>query len=241
MTDKTSPAKKTAKSDDRNLVASEDSQTGPTIEDRLFAYWQQNRAVVLGLIIVVLLVIVGREVWKYAQASRESNTREAYGQATTTEERLAFASEHPGHPLAGAALLAVADESYTHREYAQAARQYAEATRSLTEPALAARARLGQGIAALQSDNAAEGASALEALADDARAPESLRLEALFHLAAGADASGDHEKARGYLDKLDALNPAGIWAGRAASLRARLPLPEEAVEEAPSVSFPGVN
>ncbi|MGH8019742.1 MAG: tetratricopeptide repeat protein [Opitutaceae bacterium] len=238
MTDKTTPAKKSAKSDDRNLVASEDSQSGPTIEDRLLTYWQKNRAVVLGLIFAVLLVIVGREIWNYMQASREADTREAYGRAATTEERLAFANAHPGHPLAGAALLAVADDSYTKRDYAEAARRYAEAAQSLTEPALAARARLGQGISALQSDNSADGANVLQMLADDAGAPESLRVEALFHLASAAEAAGDHAKAREHLDKLEAMNPTGIWASRASSLRARLPLAEEASEEAPSISLP---
>jgi hypothetical protein len=135
-------------------------------------------------------------------------------------------------------LLAVADELYTNREYAEAARQYAQAAGALEEPALAARARLGEGMSALQSDNAADGVRALEALVANANAPKSLRIEALFHLAAHADAAGDQAKARGFLDQLEALSPAGMWASRAASLRARLPLEEEEAEETPSVTLP---
>ena len=236
MTDKISPAKKTAKADDRNLIASEDSQTGLTLEERLFAIWQKYRTFVYGLVVVILLVIVDREVWKYMQAEKEADTREAYGNITTSEQRLAFAREHAGHPLAGAALLSIADEAYKNRDYAKARTQYSEAVKALSEPVLVARARLGEGMSALQSDNPAAGVGILEGLADDTAAPETLRTETLYHLATHADSAGDPEKARAYLDKLDALNPTGVWVSRASALRARLPV---AAETTPAVTLPG--
>jgi predicted negative regulator of RcsB-dependent stress response len=236
MTDNNPTAHKPARADDRNLVDAGATPEGPTLEERLFEFWEKNRSLLLGAVVVVLVAIVGRQVWGHLQERKEAGIRAEFGSAVTSEQKSAFARAHAGHALAGVALLFVADEAYTNREYDKAAQLYAEAGSALSDPVLRARALLGEGMAGLQSGSASTGVAVLTRLADDAAAPESLRFEALYHLASHALASGDAEASRSRLDKLDALNPVGIWASRSAALRARLPV----AAEAGSITLPGL-
>lgn len=235
MTEKPSPVRIPVKGDDRNLVPSEASPAGPAFEDRLFSFWQNYRVALVAVVVVAFLVIVGRGAWNYYQEGREEASRLAFRDAVTLEQKQAFARDHAGHPLAAVALLGIADESYRNRDYTQARQQYAAAAAALKDPLLVARARLGEGVSALQPGVDVSGAEVLVRLGGDTAAPVALRTEAYYHLAALAVADGEPVKAREYLDKLAALEPVGIWTNRAASLRARLPMEREA----PVVGLPG--
>lgn len=237
MTEKPAPASKNVKGDDRNLVAAEATPAAPALDQVLLTFWEKNRSIVIGVVIGALLVVLGREGWRSFQASQETRRREEFGAATTLAQRLEFARKHEGHALAGVALLAAADEAYSNGDFVPAGQHYAAAVAALQEPVLAGRARLGEGMSALQAGVESKGAEILGRLGDDAAVEKAIRIEALYHLASRAVAAGDHAAARTSLDKLDALEPTGMWAGRAMGLRSRLPADESA--EAPAVSLPG--
>ncbi len=223
MSEKTSPSEKPVPGDDRNLIPAAAAASGPTIEERIMEFWRRNRGLLLAVVVVGLVAIGAREALRFFDARKEAAARDAFGAATTTEARLGFAREHAGHALAGFALLAVADEAYAAGDFAEAGRRYAAAAPAVKDSALAARARLGEAMAALQQGEAANGERLLSALAVDETAPKALRFEARFHLASAALATGDTAKSAEHLDGLDALEPEGMWAARSGALRARLP------------------
>jgi hypothetical protein len=233
MTDSSPATPKPAKDDDRNLVAAENA-AAPTVEDRLLVFWKNYRSALVWAIGAALLLIVAREGWGLYRDHQDTTARTAFGAAETPEQKAAFAAAHPGHPLAALALLAVADDAFAKDDFATAATRYNEAAAASTEPLLAARARLGEGIATIRAGSGPKGAGILQALAKDAAVSEPLRCEAWLHLAATALAEGDHAEARDALDQLTATSPTGIWTGRADFLRSQLPPEPEPAPAAPA-------
>jgi predicted negative regulator of RcsB-dependent stress response len=234
MTQPTPATPKPAKGDDRNLVAVENA-AAPSIEDRMLVFWNNYRVAIYWAIAAAILLIVGREGWGLYRSSQEESARVAFVAAGTPEQKLAYSREFAGHPLAGVALLSVADDSFAKGDFAQAAAQYKQAADACTEPVFKSRAQLGEGIASIRSGLAPKGVGILQALANDATVVESLRCEAWLHLAANALAEGDHAKARDALDRLNALAPTGVWAGRANFLLSQLPA-EDAPAPAPEAT-----
>lgn len=254
MTEKTpSAAKPAAKTplggDDRNIVPADAASTGESFELWLHEFWSKNRTVVYVAIVAVILIIVGREAWQVYQARQEQSVRAAYASATDTEARRQFAREHAGHPLAGLALLALADEAYARSDYAAAGRTYTEALADIKEPALVARARLGEAMAALQAGLVAKGEPLLRQLAEDTTVLDAIRIEAWYHLASLEVSEGDSAAANASLDKFQALlmpemqatgrnaapgEATRAWFMRGASLRARI----QASAPAPAADAP---
>jgi len=207
-----SPTNQPATSDDRNLVSVENDQPGLSLEDRLFLFWKNYRNALLVAVAIVVGSIVGREVWRNFAASRELAVGQAFGAAESIEARQAFVLKHGGHPLAGAAMLLIADEHYKNGDFGLAASAYEEAAGVATDSVLAARARLGSGVAHIQAGRSSEGSAILRQLNDDSNALESIRTESRFHLAALAVASGDMTQAREDLDALVQMGAAQAWA-----------------------------
>lgn len=207
-----SSANQPVPSDDRNLVSVENDQSGLSLEDRLFLFWKNYRNAVVVAVAIVVGAIVGREVWGNMAASRELAIGRAFEAADSIEARQAFVQEHPGHPLAAAATLLIADEHYDNGDFDSAARSYDETARTSTDSVMAGRARLGSGVATIQAGRAPEGTAILQKLIDDPAQLESIRTEARFHLAAWAVASGDLVEARKELDALVQSESAQVWA-----------------------------
>jgi hypothetical protein len=222
MSEPTSPSKPAAKADDRNVVP---VQGGPeaTLEDRLFLFWKNYRTTIYGAIVIVLAAIIGREAWQFYAANREATIRTAYGAADTADAKRAFARENAGHPLAGIALLAAADDAYSNADYARAGREYGEARAALKDASLAARAQLGEALCTIQGGLASKGEPMLRAFAADKNMPATLRIEAWYQLAVLALADGNHAPAREALEKLGELPLTRDWSFRIADLRSRLP------------------
>ena len=219
------PAKGKNAADDRNLIDAEASESGLDFETWVINFWQTNRKTILSAIILALVIVVSLQLYRIISAHQESSTREAYAEATTDEAKQAFAESHQGHPLAGAALLSLADSAYGRGDYNEAAGLYEEAAGDLELPVLVFRASLGQGVSLIQFGLQSKGEPILLGLADNTAAPEAIRSEAWYHLASLAIVAGEIEKARGYLDSIEELSPVGIWASRATALRNTLPAP----------------
>jgi hypothetical protein len=237
MSDKSTSTPQTpARGDDRNLVPA-DATGGATFEDRMLELWKKQRATILGTLVVLAGVLVGLSVFRMLQARREAEISAAFGRATTADEKRAFANEHSGHPLAGLALLAVADEAYRDMRYDDAARDYAAAARALEDPLFAGRARIGEAVSKYKGGQTAEGERLLTQLSEDTTVLLSHRAQALYELATFAAGAGDHAKALTAIDKLRALDPENYWAGRATALRTRLGA-DESPEDADAASLP---
>ena len=102
-------------SDDRNLVGVEGGYEGADFEERILLFWENYRRIIIGTVAVVFSVVLVYQLTVYLDERRESALRAAYQLAEDREERLAFAKEHAGHPLAGFAYLEVANEKFPVR------------------------------------------------------------------------------------------------------------------------------
>lgn len=221
MSEKTMSTSPAAKGDDRNLVPVAPG-TAASFEDRAYLFWKKYRNVVLGVALGILAAVLAFQVVRLLQARKEAEIGAAFAAATTAEAKRAFARAHPGHPLAGVALLAVADDSYAQARFGEAASEYAAALEMLEEPLLRGRARVGRGMALLASDQTGQGEEVLLALANDTKALMAFRTQAYYELAAHYAGRGDHAKARETIDRLKALDPEGYWANVASALRSRI-------------------
>ena len=232
MTDHASSTQKQAKGDERNVVAVDPAAPQATLEERLAKFWTENRTVLIIGVVLVIAVIIGRSVWQGQVAAKQHAVRAAFGQAETAEAKLAFAREHDDSPLAGVAVLTAADEAYSAADYATASQRYGEAAKLLTDPLIRARARLGEAVSTLQGGTADKGEQLLRAVGNDGSAPEAIRAEAWYHLAAHLNATGELTGTREALAKVSEVSPRGLWSMRAAALSAKLP--PETNESAPT-------
>ena len=236
------PSNPTPAGDDRNLVAV-DPALAVSFEDKLQLFWQKNRNLVFGLIVLVVLGIVAREGWQYMSAKKEKEIGATYAAATSPEQLKAFAVSHSDHVLGGIAQLRMADDAYKAGKSADAIAGYDKAIASLKEGPLVARAQLGRALAKVQSGKAAEGQAELKKIADDTKQVKAVRAEAAYHLASLAVDAGDATEAQKYVDQLTQLDIASPWTQRAMAIRATLPAQPAgapaAAKEAPAAAQKG--
>lgn len=218
--------------DDRNVVDAGSAGAELSFEDQIQAFWHRNRRFILFLVVVGFLAILGREGIRYMWKERARAISEAYAACDTPVKLKAFAAEHADNALAGFALLRVADEAYTARNFAEAATAYEEAVKPLKDTPMAARARLGAAVSQVQSGDRAKGEAALKVLADDMTIMAGQRTEARYELASLAIGDGRIEDARKALDEIAQSDLSGMWAQRAFMLRATLPAETAAAPEA---------
>lgn len=221
------------------------SPVQPPFEERLGIFWEKYRGAVILVCIAILLVIVGRTGWQILQNRRAAAQAAEFAQATNPEQLKAFAAEHAGSDLAGVAQMKVADDAYAAGRFSEAAAAYDAAVEALQSPALAARGRIGAAISRLKAGQADAARTALQGVANDVALPETLRAEAVYHLASAAVAAGQQDELARLLEQINAIEPNGLWAQRADSLRQHLPVSaapaagQPAANGDPAVSFPG--
>jgi len=213
----------------------------PTAE-HLQSFWERNRNVVFVGFAAVILAILARGGYEQVVARREAGIAADFSAATTPDKLRAFARDHGRHPLAGAALLELADQAYAAGRFDEAQGYYVDAASILAGTPFAARATLGQGICLLSAGKTAEGTAILQRLADDATQLQAVRSEAAYHLASQAFASGNYDTVVKDTDLVMQADANSIWAQRALLLRARTPAsaamaPPEKKGEAPAVSI----
>ncbi len=200
-----------------------DAATAPDLELTMRAFWDKNGKMILVGTALILAVIVGKTAYDYIGEQREKSIAADYAAATATPEKLkAFISAHSGHTLAGVGQLRLADEAYTAANYADSIALYQQATATLKTGPMAARAQLGEAIAKLQLGQTTEGETKLKAVVADASLPKPIRAEAAYHLAALAFDAKRNDDASKFLDQINTIDPAGLWARRAMGLRSRV-------------------
>ncbi len=215
--------------------------SGTSLEPVVREFWARNRNFVLGLCAAVLLAIVGREGWQYYAAARDREAQDAFAQAGTDASRLdRFATDHTGHPLAGAARLIVADQKFTAGDFKAAAEAYGKAAGALKLDVLLGRAKLGAAVSRLRSGDPAGGEAALKAVSADAALPGAVRSEAAYHLATLAVEAGRADEAVKLTEEVSKIDATGAWAQRAAILRASIEVagPAAPASPAPATSEP---
>ena len=217
----------------------------------LRAFWdkKENRNTIYGGIIAVLVAILGWNGYQAFAASREARIQAAFAAAASPPQFRDFARDHPGHPLAGAAWLRLADGAYMTGAYLDALGDYEQAAAALPNSPFAARCRLGQAVCLVLAGRTPEGVAAFKRLADDTTELTAIRADAAFHLASISFDAGDTEAASRFSDLVMQLDGNGTWAERAMLLRMRLPMsvaaapapigPKDQTTPAVSLKLPG--
>ena len=206
--------------DDRNLVTADQAIAAHDLEETVRQFWAKYRTLFMGAVVIALLVILGQEGVKLVGAKRLEATQSAYAAAESDNELKAFAVDHPGDPLAGAAHLRVGDNAFAAGNYADAIVAYDAAAEVLADTIFASRIRLGRAMAVLRNGDSLAGSAALQELANDTTATTAARGEAAYHLAAIATAAGDADRVNELVNQISAINPASTWSQRAVILQA---------------------
>jgi predicted negative regulator of RcsB-dependent stress response len=205
--------------DERNLIDTAES-VSLSFEDRIRIYWDENRAFIIGSIIVLIAIIVGYQGLVAFQNSRERAVRNELATLTDDrDERIAFVERRANTPQGGFIALAIADEYFEDGEYADAAVFYQKAIDALGDNPLAGRAHLGRAISALRAGDTEQGRAMLEKIADNRNLPQATRAEAVFHLAIIALNNGDNSQLEARAAQLDGMPYAQIWQARLAEIR----------------------
>lgn len=152
-------------------------------EEKLLNLWHEYRTSILAGVVLAVVVFVSMQGAKYLAARRETSIQAIFQQATTNEGLIAFAVDHPDHPLAGFSYLQVANTEYTDKEYEQAAYHYKVAIEPLEGNPLAERARLGFAMTQLMLGRNDAGTRELEEIADDTSYLYHTRAEAAYNMA----------------------------------------------------------
>ena len=205
--------------DERNLIDAAESAS-LSFEDRMRIYWDENRAFIVGSIIVLLLVVVGYQGLVAFQNSRERAVRNEFALlGDDLDERKAFVERRGSTPQGGFAALAIADEYFENGDYAEAAVFYQKAIDALRDNPLAGRAHLGRAMSPLRDGDTDQGHAMLEKIADNRNLPQAARAEAVFHLALIALSNGDSAQLEARAAQLDSMPFAQIWQSRLDEIR----------------------
>lgn len=192
----------------------------PGFEVAAQAFWEKNRALILGLCAVALLAIVGYKGWEYFAAQHEESVRSDFAKTGDRPEQLTtFAAANADHVLAGVAYLRVADAKYAAADHRAALENYNKAAAALKVPALSGRARMGAAMSQLNSGDKAAGEAALKAIGADASLLNGTRAEAYYHLATLAHEAGNAAEVARLVAEINKIDGTGLWAERAATLQ----------------------
>ena len=170
--------------DERNLVDAEES-TEFSFEDRVALYWMENKSSVISSILFLIVAIAlfngFRMYGRYSEEKLQAN----YSSALNSKQLDSFAVANPNLAIGGFAALSVADAAFEEKDYSRASEFYKLAASSLQGNILAGRADLGLAFSAYQSEKE-EGLEQLDSIASNALYSDSIKAEAVYHLAVDA-------------------------------------------------------
>lgn len=199
--------------DERHLIDAKDSED-ISFEDRMSIYWMENKAFIIGCIVVLLVAIVGFQGMRVYQQHAIGSLQAKYAEARATETLPEFARANSNRALGGFAALATADEAFAESDYATALEYYRLAAGALRGNLLEGRARLGEAFARYHSGETEAGLAQLNAIAADTRLAGATRAEAAYHLAVEADVAGRTEDFERYAAQITNSPLAGQWQQR---------------------------
>ncbi|HTB63108.1 MAG TPA: hypothetical protein VK737_05930 [Opitutales bacterium] len=212
------------KGDDRNLVRVDDTYAGGDFEDRLWIFWRKQKTNIIRGLVTLCVAVVVWQGWSFYQAHQLANLQADYQAAKGASALSAFAQAHPQTTLGQIAQLEAADALYKDGKFKEAADAYSQAATLLGSDEKAARARLGQAVALIQSGDAKSGESQLETVTNDTSAAENFRAEASYYLALLAAQAGDSATATKWLEHTKEFKTSSYWITQAATLTAAMPL-----------------
>ncbi len=208
-----------AEGDDRNLVDIDEAFAEADFEDRMWLFWQNNKAGIIAAITIAVLGVVGINTWRMIQENQRVAMQTEYSSAAGDAAKLeSFGAANGESMLGGLALLEAADAQYEAGEFAQAASLYQQSLLPLQESVVVYRARLGLAVSQLKAGQAAEGKGTLRSLLDSPSALASIRAEAGVELAQLELAEGNRDAAAQLLQRVQGLPYAEYWKARAAAL-----------------------
>ncbi|WP_221032212.1 tetratricopeptide repeat protein [Actomonas aquatica] len=203
----------------------------PDLEENVQLFWEKNRTLLIGIAVLVLVAIVGRNGWIMLQESQEEAARMEYAALDSDSAREAFADSHAGTTLAGAALLEVADAAFADGRFGEAKTKYQAAAEELEGTVFADRVSLGVAMSTLMSGDESAAITALRDLANNPAVSPAVRSEAIFHLASRAANSGDFEALNSLVTQIVAIDPASNWTRRVTMLQAAVGSAPDDTEE----------
>jgi hypothetical protein len=213
------------------------AETPLSPEEYLKQAWGRYGNFIYLLFIAVALGILGKGGWDYLNAQKELGIQKEYSLCVTTDSFRAFAANHPGHPLTGAAELTVADYSYAAGKFAEALGAYTSAVADLPNGPIQDRARLGVAMSQALTGKAADAEANLRRLVNDTSVLKVIRCEAGYHLAMLAIGAGRGGEVQAIAEQLLKIDPESPFAERAFTLRP--PVPEAvSVPAAPMLTLP---
>ncbi|MFY9926209.1 MAG: tetratricopeptide repeat protein [Opitutaceae bacterium] len=186
---------------------------------------------------VILLAILAKGGWDYLNRQKELGIQNEFALCVTPDSFRSFASNHPGHPLAGAAEVMVADNSYASGKYGDAVSAYSAAIPDLPQGPVLARARLGLAMSMALSGRVSDAEASLRQIINDATLSASVRCEAGYHLAVMSVAAGRGADVQKLAEQVMQIDPESPFAERTFALRSSTP---EAPAAAPAVGLPAV-
>ena len=185
---------------------------------------------------LVALGILAKGGWDYLNAQKELGIRNEYSLCVTPDSFRSFAANHPGHPLAGVAEVAIADNSYATGKYADAVTGYTAAIGDLPVGPVQSRARMGLAMSLALSGKTAEAETNLKQMLNDTNLLKAVRCEAGYHLASLALGEGKKDEVRQVAEQVMQIDATSPFAERAFALRSSVP--DTAVVKAGAVSVP---
>lgn len=226
-----------ASQDERNLVNVDAAFQEADFDDKLWLWWQENRNSILTTFAILVIGVAGIELVKIFRQQAFENMQKDFLEARASTNTLEnFGERHRSQPLGGLALLKVADERFEEGAFMEAERLYGEASESLAETPISARARLGQAVSALENGDVDKARIRLSQLADDPSVLSSFRAEAAFRLGIAALENDDISAANNWLSKAESLDTTESWKTQVEALRRDLPKLSGGIQE-PKLDF----
>jgi hypothetical protein len=105
--------------------------SAPSHEETLRQAWERYGSFIYITCGVIALGILAKGGWDYLNVQKEIGIQNEYSQCVSLDSYRSFAANHPGHPLAGAAEVIVADGSYATGKFADAVTSYTSAIADL--------------------------------------------------------------------------------------------------------------
>ena len=198
--------------DERNLVDAEES-TEFSFEDRVALYWMENKSSVISSILFLIVAIALFNGFRMYSGYSEEKLQANYSSALSSDQLDSFAIANPNLAIGGFAALSVADAAFEDKDYSRASEFYKLAASSLEGNILAGRAALGIAFSTYQSEKE-EGLEQLDRIATSAIYSDSIKAEAVYHLAIDALSEGKVEAFDSLVTQLNQLEVRSQWAQR---------------------------
>ncbi|WP_161554782.1 tetratricopeptide repeat protein [Ereboglobus luteus] len=215
----------------------DETPRAPTSDEQLKSFWLKNEKSIYIVCFVIILAVAGVGVFRNMQKESADKVGLEYAAAKSTDQLRAFITAHPGHPLATAAELRIADEDYQAKNYSSAAAAY-DKVAAAKSPIFSGRALIGAAMSKVLGGEVPDGEARLKQISNDTIQTPIIRGEATYHLATLAADAGRTAEAISLYKQVADIAPDTVWAENASYQGERLSGgANTAAASSPSVQF----